>query len=516
MPSMRSLRIGPRLTVCFSVMTGLLLVTAALGVIGIRRVNAIATELATNWLPSVQVLGEIDEAANTVRRTELRLVLEREPERKAVQIKAHEAAVGALQAEFRRYEPLISSVEEKAMYATIQSTWSAYLNASKAVLDRAGSDDSQLEESRKLVTDVTGPKFLDVIKALDADIKLNSEGGQRAAVEAQETFEATQIRSIVAGLLAAASAFGLGLVVSRSITEPIGDAVAFARRVRTGDLTAHLPALHHDEPGDLLRAMSEMNAKLREVVASVRDGSESIHVGADEIATGNSDLSLRTEQQAANLEETSSAMEQMNSAAQQTAASAREANQHVEGVSLAASQGASVMDRVVETMNGIAASSKRIGDIIGVIDGIAFQTNILALNAAVEAARAGEQGRGFAVVASEVRSLARRSADAAKEIKSLIVQSTERVDAGAQLVSEAGDTVQKIVEEVHSITHLINGMGSAAIAQTTDIGQVASSVSRLDQTTQQNAALVEQSAAAAESLRNQAETLSASVQFFKV
>jgi methyl-accepting chemotaxis protein len=295
----------------------------------------------------------------------------------------------------------------------------------------------------------------------------------------------------------------------------MGVAVSVASRIADGDLTQPIPASGRDETGDLLRAMRDMQTKLVAIISQVRASSENIATGSTQIANGNADLSQRTEEQAANLEETAAAMEQLNVTVKNSADTAQQANQLATAARGAAARGGDVVGQVVVTMGDISASSRRISDIIGVIDGIAFQTNILALNAAVEAARAGEQGRGFAVVAGEVRSLAQRSAEAAREIKGLIGASMERVEAGTRLVGDAGQQMTDIVAQVQRVADLIGEISAAAVEQTSGIGQVHDAVSQLDQVTQQNAALVEESAAAADNLKQQAAKLVDLVSGFK-
>jgi methyl-accepting chemotaxis protein len=292
--------------------------------------------------------------------------------------------------------------------------------------------------------------------------------------------------------------------------------VAIARTVAAGDLRSSIDVQRTDEAGQLLQALKDMNDSLLRTVAQVRGNAESVATASSEIAQGNTDLSQRTEEQASNLQQTAASMEQLTSTVKQNAETARQAEQLARHASTSAAEGGQVVDRVVTTMSDISQSSRRIGDIIGTIDGIAFQTNILALNAAVEAARAGEQGRGFAVVAGEVRTLAQRSAEAAKEIKALIGASVERVEAGSALVNDAGRTMQDIVGQVKRVSDLIAEISAASVEQTQGIGQIGDAVTQLDQVTQQNAALVEESAAAAESLRLQAAQLNEAVAIFQV
>ena len=323
------------------------------------------------------------------------------------------------------------------------------------------------------------------------------------------------VGSALAVLLAAAS----GVWVTRSITRQLGGeplyATEIARQIAAGNLAVAID-VRAGEKDSLLGTMRDMRDSLARIVVQVRGGSESIATASSQIAQGNQDLSSRTEQQASSLQQTAASMEELGSTVKQNADNARQANQLAQGASEVATRGGRVVAQVVDTMRGIQTSSQKIADIIGTIDGIAFQTNILALNAAVEAARAGEQGRGFAVVASEVRSLAQRSAEAAKEIKSLITDSVERVAAGSSLVDQAGSTMDEVVGAIRRVTDIMSEISAASTEQSQGVSQVGDSVSQMDKVTQQNAALVEESAAAADSLRQQAEALVQSVAVFRL
>jgi methyl-accepting chemotaxis protein len=318
------------------------------------------------------------------------------------------------------------------------------------------------------------------------------------------------------GLLAAGVAVGLSWLMLRRLVTELHRAGDVAAAVAAGDLTVKAESSRQDEVGDLMRSLSAMTAQLARSMSTVLESSGSIRSASAEIASGNQDLSTRTEQAASSLQQTASSVEQLTGTVKQSAESARQANQLAASAAEVAQRGGTVVSRVVSTMDEINASSKKIADIIGVIDGIAFQTNILALNAAVEAARAGEQGRGFAVVASEVRSLAQRSAEAAKEIKGLIGASVDKVETGSRLVTDAGSTMNEIVSSVQRVSDIIGEITASAAEQSDGIGQVNTAVSQLDQMTQQNAALVEQSAAAAESLRAQADRLASVVGEFRL
>jgi methyl-accepting chemotaxis protein len=325
-----------------------------------------------------------------------------------------------------------------------------------------------------------------------------------------------KISAVAVTVLAAVLVGLFGWWVTLSICRPVMGALRAVKKIVDGDLTSPLKSTRRDEIGDLVREMERMRMRFLLPIRDLRHAANNIGTAAIEIANGNQDLSTRTEQTASNLQRTAASMEQLTSTVRQSADSAKQANQLVASASQFAVRGGDVVGQVVTTMEEINHSSKKINDIIGVIDGIAFQTNILALNAAVEAARAGEQGRGFAVVASEVRSLAQRSAEAAKEIKGLIGTSVDKVDAGSRLVAEAGQTMSEIVGSVQRVSDIMGEIASAAGEQSDGIAQVNSAINELDQMTQQNAALVEQSAAAADSLRDQAEHLSGAVKVFRL
>ena len=340
-----------------------------------------------------------------------------------------------------------------------------------------------------------------------------------SAADAAATSQVFRTSAWIIGALTAAGvvfAISLGVMLTRSITRPLEMSIRVADAVSKGDLTCEVVAEGNDELAHLQRSLDSMVSGLRKVVTSVRAGVDSVATASDQIASGNSDLSARTEQQASSLEQTAASMEQLSSTVKQNTDSARQANQLAAAASDVAGRGGKAVGQVVETMGEIEASSRKIAEIIGVIDGIAFQTNILALNAAVEAARAGEQGRGFAVVAGEVRNLAQRSAQAAREIKSLIADSVAKVESGSRQVTDAGKTMRDLVDQVRRVTDLLAEIASATMEQNSGISQVNTAVTQLDQMTQQNAALVEESAAAAASLREQAVQLAQSVATFKV
>jgi methyl-accepting chemotaxis protein len=423
-----------------------------------------------------------------------------------------------------------------------------YVNSEKALLERIGDGGAAGEEAALMKEIVeSGKKTIPLIE------RAAKEGESGAAVEATMTLteavrpvevvwrqKVAQLIAIVArdnaaaaeavlaaqqravlmvgGLLAAALAIGvvLGWRTTRSITAPVARAVKVAERIAEGDLTSTVEIGSQDEIGRLLHAIHGMQDRLRALVGDIRHSADSIQTASTEVAVGNQDLSQRTEQTASSLQQAASSMTQLTSTVNQSADAATQANQMAGSASAVARRGGEVVAQVVSTMNEINSSSRKIADIIGVIDGIAFQTNILALNAAVEAARAGEQGRGFAVVAGEVRSLAQRSAEAAKEIKGLIGTSVDKVEAGSRLVSDAGSTMGEIVASVQRVSGIIGEITAAAAEQSSGINEVSGAVGQLDQMTQQNAALVEQSAAAAESLKGQAARLAELVSVFRL
>jgi len=356
--------------------------------------------------------------------------------------------------------------------------------------------------------------FQALLKDFNQLVQVETRLAQDSYESASSAFDKVQLALLAVLVLALAVSGAMTYFMSRMIVRPLKAATALAGRIAGGDLSAEIKVVGRDETAELLQALKDMNGSLKQIVGEVRSSAEAIGSGSKQIARGNADLSQRTEEQASSLEETASSMEELTSTVKQNAENARQANQLAIGASAVAVKGGQVVSEVVGTMSSINASSKKIVDIISVIDGIAFQTNILALNAAVEAARAGEQGRGFAVVASEVRNLAQRSAAAAKEIKALIGDSVDKVGAGTKLVDEAGKTMEEIVSSVKRVTDIMSEITAASQEQSAGIEQVNQAITQMDEVTQQNAALVEEAAAAAESLEEQAQSLGVAVAVF--
>jgi methyl-accepting chemotaxis protein len=485
--------------------------------VGLIRLNAIDT-LTDQMVKKDLVMSEAANTINAMTRANARRTLE-------LFIAPDEAYSKRLHATIDKNKQAISDAlqvldqiaykpEGKELIAKIKTERTAYVASFSKVSQLVA--DQQLDQANNLVLNETLP-LLDNLQTTVG----NLVALQKASVELSNTDITESVKfanNLLISVWIAALLFGIAFAwwITRSITSPILNAVAVARTVAAGDLTSDINVKSLYETSQLLQALKEMNNSLIHIVSQVRTGTDTIATASGQIASGNLDLSSRTEEQASSLEETASSMEELTSTVKQNADNAAQANQLVISASEVAIKGGQVVSQVVETMGSINASSKKIVDIIGVIDGIAFQTNILALNAAVEAARAGEQGRGFAVVASEVRNLAQRSAAAAKEIKGLIGDSVEKVDNGSRLVDEAGATMQAIVDSIRSVTDIMAEITAASQEQTVGIEQINQAVAQMDEVTQQNAALVEEAAAASGSLEEQASNLAQVVSVFKI
>ncbi|MDE2592653.1 MAG: MCP four helix bundle domain-containing protein [Burkholderiales bacterium] len=507
------LRLRTKLISAFSVVLAMTLFLGLFANARLASVNDKSVDLATNWLPSVAVLASLNNAASDLRSFELQHVVTTQDS----DMRRLESEMSKRLADFAKgeetYVKLISSPEEQALWDQLKKDWADYLTVHQAIL--SASSASNGDEAVQLANGQSEQVFQRVSVGFDKLIDLNARSGIEAGKLAEQTY--SNARWAIWGCLALVLAVGMAmaLTIANMMARPLEASVQVIKAVAGGDLTQRLASTRKDEIGDMQSALSQMIAGLAETVNQVRVGADSVATASSQIAQGNTDLSARTESQASSLQETAAAVEQMAGTVRTNADNARQANQLASAASEVAARGGSVVEQVVETMNGIQSSSQKISDIIGVIDGIAFQTNILALNAAVEAARAGEQGRGFAVVAGEVRSLAQRSANAAREIKTLINDSVEKVNAGSALVSTAGTTMGDVVTQVRKVTDLVGEIAHASSEQSQGIGQINQAVAQLDQSTQQNAALVEESMAAAESLRSQANKLAQAVNAFK-
>ena len=512
---LKQVRIGPRLALAFGATLALLALVAVMGRIGLSQVQAGLQTVYEDRTVPLQQLGDISRL--TVRNRFLLAEMMLKPEPALIQKLTQEMAenIKSIDELQKAYLSTQLTSEEKPLAERYLVARTAYAQQG-LVPARTALLAGDVEAARKVYEGKVTEMAPEVASALVDLVKLQVREAKSEYDRANRVEQRMEWFSLLATLFALVLGAWLAWWITRSITQPVGQALKLAEAVAAGDLSTQIQAQGRDEVAQLLRALSTMNDSLVQIVGQVRLSSDSIATGSAEIATGNADLSQRTEEQASNLQQTAASMEEMSATVKQNADIARTATQLATSASGVAGQGGEVVGQVVSTMEDIQTSSRKIVDIIGTIDGIAFQTNILALNAAVEAARAGEQGRGFAVVASEVRSLAQRSAEAAKEIKSLIGQSVDKVDAGTQLVAEAGATMGEIVAQVKRVADLIGEIDAASGEQAKGIGQVSEAVNQLDQVTQQNAALVEESAAAAESLKHQAAKLAEVVDVFKL
>ncbi|MGW8392023.1 methyl-accepting chemotaxis protein [Pseudoduganella sp. HUAS MS19] len=514
MKFLNNMSIGKRLAFGFAVTLALSIVIAAIGVWRLQQVAGATRQMMETPLAKERMISDWYSKIDSAIRRTTAIARSSDPSLGAFfadESKASTAASSDLQ---KRIEPLIGDPDEKELFDRIMAQRKVYI-ASRDQVAKLKTD-GELEQANEVFEKTYRPAAAQY-QVLVQDL-LSMQRGKIDSIGKEIDSVSANSRSLLTVLAALAVAFGAvcAFVLTKGITTPLSRAVEAARRVAAGDLTGDIRVHGSDETGQLLGALRDMNQALLNIVSEVRNGTHSITIASSEIAAGNQDLSARTEQQAASLEETASSMEELTSTVKQNADNARQANQLAGAAASVARKGGSVVSEVVGTMESIDASSRKIVDIITVIDGIAFQTNILALNAAVEAARAGEQGRGFAVVASEVRNLAQRSAAAAKEIKQLIGDSVEKVNAGTRLVSDAGNTMEEIVSSVQRVSDIISEITAASAEQSSGIDEVYKAVGQMDQVTQQNAALVEEAAAAAESMQNQASNLAEVVSVFKV
>ena len=512
---MNNLKISTRLVILIGILSLLLIAIGAIGLFGVGQSNnALKTVFEDRTVPMGQI-ADINQLSLQNRLLIAGALLDPTPEEIAKDVAGVEANIAAIDKVWAAYMATMLTPEEAKIASKFGEDRAKFeqegLRPSVAAL-RANN----LEEARRIVFEKNRPLYVPVHAGIQALMKLQLDVAQleyNAAVARYATLHLAFIGSIVAGVLIAVL-FGVALILS--ISRSLHHAMDIAHAIAHGDLSQTIHQDGKDEVAQLLQALSDMQTSLSTVVTNVRSGSEGVATASAQIAEGNHDLSGRTESQASALEQTAASMEELSSTVKQNADNARQANQLAQSASTVAIKGGEVVAQVVDTMQHINDSSKRIFDIISVIDGIAFQTNILALNAAVEAARAGEQGRGFAVVASEVRSLAGRSAEEAKEIKSLISASVARVEEGNTLVVQAGDTMTEVVSSIKRVTDLMGEISAASSEQAAGVAQVGEAVTHLDQATQQNAALVEEMAAAASSLKSQAQELVQTVAVFKL
>jgi methyl-accepting chemotaxis protein len=508
------MKIGQRLGLGIAVSVALLGAMVWVGISRLGEVKASLDTIADGHVPELVAIKDMKDNISTRASVVRNIVLLSEP----ADIKAEVAALEKVRVAYPKLEKVLqdamTSPEEKAALQKAQAAVTAIVEPTNRVV--ALGVDNKNEEATKLLLNVVRPLQTAALDELETLSKRQLATMETFQLKANGSYTLAVTLMLCLGGAATALLAFFGWMLVRSITRPLEEAVNVARAVADGDLSGEFDATGKSETSQLLIALKAMQGSLVSVVDKVRQNSESVATASAQIAQGNSDLSSRTEEQASALEQTAASMEELSSTVKQNADNARQANQLALGASTVAIKGGDVVGEVVETMKGINESSRKIADIIGVIDGIAFQTNILALNAAVEAARAGEQGRGFAVVASEVRSLAGRSADAAKEIKSLIGTSVERVEQGTALVDQAGATMTEVVMAIRRVTDIMGEISAASTEQSTGVAQVGEAVSQMDQATQQNAALVEESAAAAESLKVQARQLVEAVAVFKL
>ncbi len=509
-----NLNIATRLALAFAILIVVLAGTVALGLARLADINTSLDLVVNDRYKKIAIIntisGKVDDVAIALRNE----LLMTDP----AQIAQEQKTIESLSAEnsklYDELSALIANPAARTLLDKVTETRKSYAALRKQIDEIYTKGDKEAASGLMLGQMVKLQKTY--FSQLDELANFQQKLMDESVAEANAAYENTRLIMIVAGLLAAVFAAAIAWAISRSITHPLNRAVQVAETVAAGDLTADITATSTDETGRLLQALAAMNQKLKAIVMEVRRGTDSMVTASTQIATGNLDLSSRTEEQASALEETASSLEQLTSSVKQNADHTRKSSELAGNASQIANQGGAAVKQVVQTMGAINESSRKIVDIISVIDGIAFQTNILALNAAVEAARAGEQGRGFAVVASEVRGLAQRSATAAKEIKALINDSVNQVSSGTELVAQAGTTMDQVVDSIGQVSHIVGEISAATREQSDGIEQVNQAIMQMDNTTQQNAALVEEAAAAAQALQDQARRLLELVDVFRL
>ena len=508
------LKISARLILGFGMLTLLIALMGGIALVKTNVVDGDVVKLVDDRIPKVITLYEIKGELNNIARATRNMVIRVDPAEIKREIAGIEEARKQIGDRLQKLSAEVKSDAGKAILARIIENRVSYVAAQGKFIDLVNA--GKVDEAKTLLLGDMYAGQKSYFAAVDDMIKFQDNQMDASANDAHAAVASMKLMMTIAMAFALVAAVLMGLWIIRAITGPINQAVGIARAVADGDLSQQFEASGNSETALLLMALKDMQTSLSSVVANVRQGSEGVSTASAEIASGNHDLSARTESQASALEQTAASMEQLSATVKQNADSARQANQLAASASTVAVKGGEVVAQVVDTMKGINDASRKIADIISVIDGIAFQTNILALNAAVEAARAGEQGRGFAVVASEVRSLAGRSAEAAKEIKTLINASVERVEQGTALVDQAGSTMTEVVSSIRRVTDLMGEISAASNEQSLGVSQVGEAVTQMDQVTQQNAALVEEMAAAASGLQSQAQDLVKVVAVFKL
>jgi len=509
-----NLNIGKRLALGYGVICAMLVVMIVMSNAMLGRINAGTDEIVHDRMPRIALTNQMQAEVNDIAIALRNMMLSSDAADHARQVDAIMTSRKAIDDILVQMNDALANPKAVELLAQMSKEATLYKTGQDAMIKHIAAGD--MEAAHALLSDELRPLLRRLKQATGEQIALQNEIANQAALEAEATYRSTSLLMWGLGGGALALAALVAWWITRSITRPLGRALDVANTVAAGDLTSRIEVTSRDETGQLLQALKTMNESLARTVGTVRVGTDTIAVAAGQVAVGSQDLSSRTEQQASALEEAASSMEELTSTVRQNADNARQANVLADAASNVAARGGAVIAQVVGTMDAINASSSKITDIIGVIDGIAFQTNILALNAAVEAARAGEQGRGFAVVASEVRNLAQRSAAAAKEIKGLIGDSSGKVADGSRLVAEAGATMVEIVDSVRRVTDIMGEISSASLEQTEGIEQINMAVAQMDEGTQQNAALVEEAAAAAAALREQSTRLAQAVSVFRI
>ena len=506
--------LGKRLTVSFTVVIVFMALVATLATVRIQGLNSEIETIVKNRYPKTNIANSIKAQINEISRSMLGVLIMTDAEQIKAEIEKIEQVNAANNDAIATLDRIITDDKGRELLKNIVDIRDKFKPLQAAFVKLVNEDRKEEAQLKYLFS--MRPLQKRYFDALDAFVKYQDGQMESAGDTSAEVARQTEFLIIALALAAAVASTVVGFLVTRSIVAPLKNAVTVTQRVADGDLTSDIAAGGTDEVGRMMEGLRHMNDSLRTLVSDVRSSAQTIAGNAQEIAMGNNQLNDRTVEQAHTLQQTTSAMHELTAIVRQSASSTHEANQLAATASDIAAKGGAVVSQVVETMGSIHGSSKKIADIIGVIDGIAFQTNILALNAAVEAARAGEQGRGFAVVASEVRSLAQRSATAAKEIKTLIDDSVGNVENGSRLVSQAGSTMTELVASVQRVSSIMAEITSANREQNASIERVNQSIVHLEEVTQQNAAMVEEAASSAQSMHNEADHLTSAISVFKL